>query len=232
MATATTAITDRQLEKLESGIRQLQSDAKSIRKRLDDDARSLEAALAERERIIDGIALGTAKDSEAPPIKAEIERLTLRMEGNDRLLKANQTEVNELGQEYGRRQGELVRAAREKEFAELVKQGESAANKLFDRLTEILTQDIPEFDAIRIRLGADFADLGGEAVATRLRESLWRASGPNEKLHDPNVYLWRLFDQGWVSAANFGPRFRSANGGYCAVPGGELMLTLLSLRRG
>jgi hypothetical protein len=227
MATTATAISDKQLE---AEIRQLHIEATSVRKKLEEDTRSLEAALAERERIIDGIALGTAKESEAPQIKAEIERLTLRVEGNNRLFATNRKKANELSQEIGRRQAATLKAAREKEFAELVKQGDAAASKLFDRLTEILTQDIPEFDAIRTRLGVDFADLGGEAAAIRLRESLWRAPGPNEKLHDPNVYLWRLFDQGWAPAANFGTRFRGANGGYFAIPGGELLLTLCSLR--
>ncbi len=59
MATAT-AISDKQLEN-EMG--QLHSEATSIKKKIADDTRALEAALAERERVTDRIALGTAKES-------------------------------------------------------------------------------------------------------------------------------------------------------------------------
>ncbi len=103
MATAT-AISNKQLE---NEIGQLHSEATSIKKKIADDTRGLEAALAERERVTDGIALGTAKESEAPPIKAEIERITLRIEGNNRLLKTKSARINELGTEIARRQAKL-----------------------------------------------------------------------------------------------------------------------------
>jgi hypothetical protein len=230
MATTATAISDKQLE---AELRQLQDEATSIRKKLDDDTRKLEAAHTDRERIIDGIARGTVQESEAPQNKEYIEQLQIRIEGNNRLLTANRKKLNELGQEIGRRQAAAARIAREKEFSELQEKGEAAANKILEQLTRLVAEDVPAFDAIRRKLGAEFRDLGGEAIAVRLREMLWKPPHPSEALHNPEVHLRRLFDQGWELANKPGPSyesFRAANGEFQAVPGGELSLTVCSMR--
>jgi hypothetical protein len=230
MATAPTAISDKQLE---AEIQTLHGEGTRIKKKIDDDTRALQAASAERERIIDGIARGTVKESEAPANKAEIEGLQIRIEGNNRLLSRNSARVNDFAQEYARRQAAAAREAREKEFAELVRRGQNAAIEIFELMTLLAAEKVPTFDAIRKKLGSDFADIGGEAAAIRLREMLFKYPGPNDAVHDPNVHLRRLFDQGWVMAGVPGDSykpFRSSNGGYSAVPGGELSLTVYSLR--
>ncbi len=114
-----------------------------------------------------------------------------------------------------------------------MRQSQNAAIEIFDLMTLLVADKLTAFDAIRKKLGSDYADLGGEAAAIRLREMLFKYPGPNDAVHDPNMHLRRLFDQGWVMAGAPGDSykaFRSANGGYSAVPGGELSLTVCSLR--
>jgi hypothetical protein len=110
-----------------------------------------------------------------------------------------------------------------------VKQGEAVQKKIFDKLIELVAEDIPEFDTIRRKLGLDFRDLGGDVAALRLREMLLKTSGPNETLRGPNVHLAKLFDQGWELASNT-PRIKNSVGAFETTPGGELYLTVCSLR--
>jgi hypothetical protein len=230
MATTATAFSDSQLE---AELQRLQTEATSVRKKLDDDTQKLAAARAERQRIVDGIARGTVRESEAPRIKTEIETIEIRIEGTNALLAENRSKTDEQGKELYRRQVAAAKVAREKEFAELQHKGEELGQKILAILTRVVAEEIPAFDAIRRKLGVDFRDLGGEAAAVRLREMLWKAPRPSEALHDPNVHLRLLFDRGWVSAGASGPSyesFRGAGGEYQSVPGGELSLTVCSMR--
>src|ERR1700730_15246680 len=101
MATTATVVSDSQLE---AELRQLQSEAGSVRKRLDDDTQKLAAARAERQRLVDGIAHGTAKESEFPRVKAEIETIEIRIESYNSLLATNRSKTEQLGREFGLRQ--------------------------------------------------------------------------------------------------------------------------------
>jgi citrate synthase len=214
MASTATAISDSQLE---AELRQLQTEAASVRKKLDDDTNKLAAARAERQRIVDGIARGTVKESDAQRVKADIETIEIRIEGYTSLLATNRSKIDELGKELYWRQAATAKAAREKEFAELQQRGAGIAQKILEQLTRLTAEDIPALDAVRVRLGREFQDLDGEGAATRLREMLWKPAGPQEALHEPDVHLRKLVDQGW----EFLPR----------VPGGGgLRLSVYSMR--
>ena len=56
MATAATSISDKQLD---AELRQLQTEAAALQKKLDDDTRKFGAASTDRQRIVEGIARGT-----------------------------------------------------------------------------------------------------------------------------------------------------------------------------
>jgi hypothetical protein len=231
MATTATALSDKQLE---ADLYQLQSEAKSLQKKIGDDARRLDEARSDRQRIVDGIARGAVKESEAPRIKAEIESIEIRLEGNNSILATNRAQQTELGRELGRRQDAVNRAAREKQFAQLCAEGENRAKTISELLTRLVTVEIPAFDATRRALGVEFGDLGGEQIATRLREMLVKFPGPRDKMHDSNVHLRRLFDEGWVHLGEPGPSYQSVRSSvgqpFVSVPGGELSLTVCSLR--
>jgi hypothetical protein len=228
MATATTVISDKQLG---SDLDRLRKEAGEIQKRLDSDNSNLTAARAELQRLVEQIASGAADAGVLQRVKNDIETLDIRIGGYNGQLATNRTGTEQLQTEMVRRLGAVAAAARQKEFDELVKQGEEQAKKIFEILTRIVTEDIPAFDAVRTKLGVEFRDLGGEAAAVRLRETLWKVPRPDEKLHVPDVHLWRLVDQGWGFAANTGPRYRANDGGFYSMPGGELVLSVCSLRK-
>ena len=230
MASAATSISDKQLD---AELRQLQTDATTLQKKLDDDTRKFGAASTDRQRIVEGIARGTVNESEAPANEAEIKRLQTRNEGTKGLLDANKARTNEVTLEINRRQGVIAKAAREKAFAELSAAGKDSAEKIFDLLTHLVTVAIPAFDEIRWKLANEYRDLGGYEFARGLREMLVKYPGPKDTMHDPNVHLWRLFDQGWVLAGADGPShrpFRVDIGVMESVPGGPLELRVPSLR--
>ena len=93
-----------------------------------------------------------------------------------------------------------------------------------------LTEKLAAFDAKRILLGLEFRDLGGAAAADRLAELLFRNSGPNERLRDPNTHNRFLEDQGWVFAGKPGPSFQRIPSAVHQF-GNPLQLTLQSMRR-
>jgi len=229
MATAATSISDKQLD---TELRQLQTDSAALQKKFDEDTRKFGAANSDRQRIVEGIARGTVNESEAPANEAEIKRLQTRIEGTKGLLDANKARTNEVTFEINRRQGLVEQAAREKAFAELRAAGEAAAKKIFGKLMELSAEDVPAFDEIRRKLAKEFSDLGGEAAATKLREMLAKEARGMETAHHPNVHLWKLFDEGWVPAGQPGPSYDPIRTtyGHVAVPGGELSLTVMSMR--
>jgi DNA repair ATPase RecN len=227
MATATVVISDKQLE---SDLDRFRKESAEIQKRLDTDNSKLTAARAELQRLVEQIAAGSAEAGVLQRVKNEMETLEIRIGGLNKQLATNRTTAEQLQKEIGRRQAAAAKEAREKEFAELVKQGQSAQKKIFEKLTQLVAEDIPAFDELRTRLGVEFRDLGGEAAAVHLREMLSKAPHPSERAHVPDVHLWKLLAEGWVFAANAGPRYRSSDGGYFSMPGGELNLTVCSLR--
>jgi chromosome segregation ATPase len=226
MATTATAVSDQQLE---TELRRVRTDTAEIQKKLDADNSKLNAARAELQRLVEQIAAGSAEAGVLQRVKNEMETLEIRIGGYNGQLATNRTTTEQLQKEIGRRQAAAAREAREKEFAELVKQGQAAANSIFEKLTRLVTEDLLEFDAIRRKLGSEFRDLDGDVAALRLREMLLKTSGPNERLRDPNVHLAKLFDQGWELASN-GPRIKNSVGAFETTPGGELYLTVCSLR--
>jgi chaperonin cofactor prefoldin len=226
MATATVVISDREIE---SNFERLRKEAAELQRRLDGDNAKLTAARAELQRLVEQIASGSAEAGVLQRVKTEMETLEIRIGGYKGQLATNRTSTEQLQDEIRRRQTAAARDARQKEYAELVKQGQAAANSLFGKLLRLETEDLLALDAIRRKLGSEFLDLGGDVAALRLREMLVKTSGPNEKLRDPNVHLATLFDQGWELASN-GPRVKNSVGAFESTPGGELVLTVLSLR--
>ncbi len=230
MATTATALSDQQLE---AELRRLKNEAAEIQKKLDGESSKLAGARGEHQRLVAKIASGAAESDVLHRVKGEVETLEIRIGGYNGQLAENRSKTDELGKELGRRQVAAAKAAHEKEFAELLRKGEEAAQKILAMLTRLVTEDVPAFDAIRRKLGVDFGHLGGEVAALRLREMLWKAPGPRDAIHDPNVHLRLLFDRGWVFADAPGPSresFRSVDGGFQSVPGGELSLQIISMR--
>jgi hypothetical protein len=74
MGTIATVVSDQQLE---VKLRELQTEATSFRKKLEDDTNKLAAARAEQRSIVDGIARGTVKESEAPRNQSEIDSIEI-----------------------------------------------------------------------------------------------------------------------------------------------------------
>src|SRR5580692_11384980 len=161
MATAA-VISDSQLE---VQLRKLQSDAATIRKKLDDDQHKLEAAQSERQRIVDGIARGTVKESEAPRNKAEIEQLQIRIEGYAGLLQSSGEEIKNLSTELSRRQKAAHLAMREKELAARLEKGKAFGFAIRAKLRKLCTEDLREFEEFRGSLLTDFMDIGGREAA-------------------------------------------------------------------
>lgn len=199
MATAA-VISDSQLE---TQLRRLQSDAATVRKKLDDDQRKLEAAQSERQRIVDGIARGTVKESEAPRNKAEIEQLQTRIEGYAGLLQSSGEEIKNLSTELSRRQQAVHLAMREKEFAARVEKGKALGLAIRDKLRKLCTEDLREFEEFRGRLLADFMDLGAKEASMHLREILFRPSRGLEANRTPEVHFADLLAEGWETFGFF-----------------------------
>jgi hypothetical protein len=91
-------------QNLEHELRLLADKAAEVRKTLDDDMGKLDATRAERQRLLEDLARGTAKESEPQRIKAAIEEIEFTIEVDKWLLRANRSRTNQLGQELGRRQ--------------------------------------------------------------------------------------------------------------------------------
>jgi hypothetical protein len=151
MATATAVLSEQQIE---VELRQFQTEAVSIRKKLDDDMRKLEAAQAERQRLVAKIAGGAAESDVLGRVKGEMETLEIRIGEYKGLLAANRTKTDELGKELYRRQAEAMKAARKKEFADLKERRAALARKIHDLLRQLCIEDLPALDAIRRRLGS------------------------------------------------------------------------------
>jgi hypothetical protein len=221
MATTAAALSDRQLE---DKLQKLQVEIAATTKTLDEAQRKLSAARTERQRAIDGIALGKAKEADAIRAKTTIEEIELRVESFRSLLVGQQNELAALRLDLGNRHAEANRIAHEKKFAEVVKEGEARAKRVLDALILLSSELIPAFDEIRLQLGTEFADLRGDVAALRLRELLLRISRGNEPLRDPNAHNWTLKQEGWILNDPL-PRGGSLPGG------GPLVLQIVSLRK-
>jgi hypothetical protein len=201
-------ITDSQLE---AQLRKVQADAGIVRKKLDDDQRKLDAALSERQRIVDGIARGTVKESEAPRNKVEIEQLQIRIEGYAGLLQSSGDEIKNLTAELYRRQQAATLAAREKELAARVEKGKAFALAIREKMKNLCIGDLREFEDFLGSLLTDFMDIGAREAAVQLREILFRPSRGLERNRTPEVHFANLLDDGWepfgffvTSGANMG----------------------------
>ena len=112
--------------------------------------------------------------------------------------------------------------ATEKErVAELIKQGEALAAKIRSSLTSLISEDVYAFDQIRIELGRQFREIGGEAAAVNLRELIFKRSPSAEGVRTPELHLRDLEDQGWAARYNHGLN---------EVPGGNLHFSVVSMR--
>src|SRR5580704_5885642 len=89
---------------LETELQAQHKEIRHLRERLQAETRSLGAAQAERDRIVDGIARGTVKESEMLRVKAEIESIQIRVEGLNKLVTPLESKIRELTEESDRRQ--------------------------------------------------------------------------------------------------------------------------------
>jgi chromosome segregation ATPase len=144
MATAATHTLDQQISDLER-------QANSVRAKLQEDTRKLNDAAAERQRIVEGIAQGTVKESEAPRVRADIERIEVRIEGHRSILAPMDARLAELHKENARRQEQAAREARENAYAELRQAGAAAHQRVADALEHLVTVDLVALDQIRCR---------------------------------------------------------------------------------
>ncbi len=214
MATTIAALSD---ERLEAELKQLATEALTVRGKINADTQKLEAARAERQRIVDGIARGTVKESEGPRIEAAIRQLDILLEGNNGVLATNRAKGEELSKELYRRQTEVAKAAHEKAFAELQQETAALAEKVREQLTQIITGPLAAFDANRAKLVLQFQDLGGIRTAEQFCRMLYNPPGPQENATiDPNVHIRRLIESGWQF--------------FLGLPGGNLALTVCSMR--
>jgi len=228
MATTVAALSD---ERLESELKQLATEALTVRGKINADTQKLDAARAERSRIVNGIATGTVKESEGPRIEAAIRQLEILLEGNSGVLAANRAKSEELSKELYRRQAEANKAAHEKRFAELNEKMTALALRIREKLTRLVTEDLREFEELRGVCVTGFPDLSGRDASVKALEILFKPSHPSEALRNPEVHLAQLDAAGWVP---FGyqvmDRPVSLGGGFNVFPGPPLRLSIVSMR--
>jgi chromosome segregation ATPase len=192
-------------QQLDQQISDLERQANSARAKLQEDTRKLNEAAAERQRIVEGIAHGTVKESEAPRVKAEIERLEVRIEGHRSILGPIDAKLAELHKENGRQQEEAAREARGKAYAELRQKGAAARQRVADALERLVTVDVVALDEVRTQLRREFADMGGEREALILAEGFSYPDGTlvmTSKLVNAG---WRLIGDLQLSVVNLWP---------------------------
>lgn len=237
MAATAATFSDQQLE---SELKKLEKEISSDDGKLQETRRRLDTANAERSRIVEGITLGTVKDGELARIKADIEVLEIRVEGLNGLLASNRSKASVIQDELNARANAAHLVARQKALSELETRGKAAAIRITEKLVRIISEDIAEFDSIRQRLGIEFADLGGAAVAKRLRELVFKPVRLSDAAGVPDVHLQLLESRGWVHAETPGPsmkRIKTEQGigplnpnTFETVPGGPLHLIVISMR--
>jgi hypothetical protein len=227
MATTAMALSDRQLEE-EVNLQRRELD--KLQERLRGETRTLDAAKSEHGRVVVAIENGsTGKEHELARAKESVETSEIRVGGVRKQLALVEAAIEELNKELYRRQLAANIAARQKEFTDLQTESFARARALVNKLVE-LTKDLAELDKLRIRLGS-YVELGGFGAADRVAEVLFRNSGPNEKLRDPNTHNRLLEDQGWVFAGSPGETYEKIPSAASQF-GNPLRLTVQSMRPG
>jgi len=228
MVTATTALSDKQLE---AELQQELQRFETVQKKLDQDNQKLQAARAERTRIVQAIPHGRAQESDVPKIEAEIRRLEVLIEGNTPILAQHRGQIDELRTEIHRRQAVAAKVARERQFAEMNEKMTALALKIREKLTRLVTEDLREFEELRGACVISFPDLGGRDAFARALEILFKPAHPSEALRNPEVHLAQLEATDWVP---FGYAVMDSSvfegNGFRVGPGAPLRLTVVSMR--
>jgi seryl-tRNA synthetase len=185
--------------------KQLEAELQTQRRELDrlqgvlrGEQRKLDGLNAERNRIVVAIENGSAvKEGELSRAKTDCESAEIRVGGVRKQVAPIEAAIQEIGDEFRRRQEAAAKAAFEKEYAELQEKGAAIASRVLEKLKRLIVEDVAEFDAIRMTLGTRFANLGGQNAAFALRRLLVNPARSMEALRDPEVHLAALGQEGW-----------------------------------
>ena len=153
-------------------LQELSLEATSLQDKINVDKLKLEGARQECERIADGLARGTAKESDLTKNRDTIAVIEARIGANTAQLGPIKAEVDELAREHYRQEQAAAKETHEKEFAELQRKGAAIAQGLVRKLEELIATDVRQFDDIRARLVTEFADLGGEETVRNFYDIL------------------------------------------------------------
>jgi chromosome segregation ATPase len=168
MATATVEIGTPALQAQHDALR---ADIQRATAQLREAEQKLEAAREQRGRIAEGIARGTAKESDAARTKAEIESLELRIDGLNRAIAVDQPKLAALSHGLNHRAIAKQLAERREQFAALTAEGKQRAQRIIDKLADLMLTELPEFDKLKFRLSEQFLDLGGRTASEQLGRS-------------------------------------------------------------
>jgi predicted nucleic acid-binding Zn-ribbon protein len=190
MATTATALSDKQLE---SELARLKKELGQLEERLQAENRKLDAANSERNRVAAEIERGvTGRESDWTRAKEAAEIAEIRCDGVRKLIPPVKSAIQEIGAELNRRQEAAANAAFGKEFAELQEKGAAIASRILEQLKKLISEDLAEFDAIRVKLETRFASLGGQNAAFALRRLLFDARRVPMEAH-----IAALLQEGW-----------------------------------
>ena len=224
MATTAIALTDQQLD---AELQRQRRELSQLREKEQAELRKLDAAKSEHARVFDAIERGvTGKETELSRAKEAVETAEIRTGGVRKVIAQVEAKIHELTEELGRRQLAAAKAAHENAYSQLFEEGGALAAVIVEKLMALTTEELAAFDRIRVRLGTEFLDFNGAAAADQLSALLWRQSGPNEKLRDPNIHNRLLEDRGWIFAGKV-QRIPSAMSQF----GNPMVLTIQSMMR-
>jgi len=185
MATATGTQT------IQQEITALEADLSQIRAKLaDDDEGTLNAIGQERDQLAERIALGQEKPGSASVVARRIEEVERRVAGFRSVIARKQGELDRLYPELRRVAAEERLAKRKGEVEVLAEQGQAAAERINQKILELLTQDFVAFDQIRDRL-AEFGDVGGRQAAQEVLVSIGNAGESSVLKHLINKQRWQ-----------------------------------------
>lgn len=225
MATAT-AISDKQLE---AELQQELQRFETVQKKLDQDKQKLQAARVERTRLVSAIPHGRADERDVPKIETEIRRFEVLIEGNTPVLAQHRAHIDELRTEVHRRQGEAAKVAHEKQFAELNEKMTALALKIREKLTQLVTEDLREFEELRGTCVTTFRESGRDAAANALK-ILSHPARFSEAVRNPEVHLAQLDAAGWVPFGYYVMDRPVSQGGIRVAPGPPLQFSIISMR--
>jgi hypothetical protein len=181
---------------LSADIEKLNVQALALREKVSADVKRAEDLRIEQDRIADGIAAGVVKENAIIRNKEEIAVVEARLAGNRRALQPLEQRMRQLTDERVAVETAARRQARERELAELRQKGEALSHVIKQKLLQIMTEDLPRFDAVRTSLALEFRDLNGAAEASRLFASLFDHS-THPKMNTEYWHIAELRRAGW-----------------------------------